>query len=844
MKAWDGSGSGSLALPEEGESPPTMPNSPTQLDMATMVRTQEVSPPLRPPSMSGGGSPPKHTSPRTVLTQMTDSPQVPTVRFAPPGYSPPPNNSPQPASANMSSLWRSPTHTPLGSTPLLPSNVSMRTQSFPRVTTQDDSVRESYRSTVSEGSAEETLAPAPSRAGQCTAVAVSVALLSAGVAPHFAVGASFDNARDFGAFLFILVSAAAACFTVYRNRPPPPVMMTGAVLVVCFYDWSQSSLLEGRVWPLGIPFLLMFEEQTWRLSACTFLGAWLLLERVEAAWDFGLQNGADLSGGKVPDVCRCAAPPCSIPKENAMLEWFVWVMMLASVFLAGGWCKESRSLKSMAREEELLSLVVNEVSVHKFESAHTVLLDEDSKDVASTLIDALTLFVATAQTVSRYIPFSSRPTDDDTKHLPPSPISSREVKKQGPRPPAIDVNSDPDDLPMSGALTPRIGLSKVTASTAGMILLSPSPSPAISPGGGMFRMFNSPGVAEVMFSPKGAAGHASDVFRRRSGPLSRKMSSNTIVPKLGRRSFNPFLAVVNIPSRSLVSLAIINCKGFLDFVSNSDIAPVQFHFQSEIPRLADIALKYRGVVDTVLADHTYVSFGTSRSCATHASSAAGCCFSAVKSEGSQNYLEMNASACSGRVLHGDFGGTGIARFLLIGRLCSFAAITERVGCQLDVPIIINSALKNDVEPFYACRLRGYVRYAKTPTQEPVRLWELCKERDRVGEAAGCEWMYALAGAAPDPWEAYNRAFIIWADGDPKGAARRLTEDITEHSPQVVRAAASELASRIASSGAGSCAMTITDIVMSTEGRPASLTNQPASPIRQRECSFGGANEKE
>eukprot|EP00665_Eupelagonemidae_sp_cell47_P017417 gene17417-biopygen4248 len=82
---------------------------------------------------------------------------------------------------------------------------------------------------------------------------------------------------------------------------------------------------------------------------------------------------------------------------------------------------------------------------------------------------------------------------------------------------------------------------------------------------------------------------------------------------------------------------------------------------------------------------------------------------------------MGRRACSGQALCGDFGSAAQQQFMVIGWVSSLVAVTERVATRWGVRVLVDAAVRADVELHWNCRLRDQVVYAKRGAEEPLLL---------------------------------------------------------------------------------------------------------------------------
>eukprot|EP01062_Namystynia_karyoxenos_P006635 TRINITY_DN12328_c0_g1_i2.p2 TRINITY_DN12328_c0_g1~~TRINITY_DN12328_c0_g1_i2.p2 ORF type:complete len:177 (+),score=29.28 TRINITY_DN12328_c0_g1_i2:1416-1946(+) len=103
--------------------------------------------------------------------------------------------------------------------------------------------------------------------------------------------------------------------------------------------------------------------------------------------------------------------------------------------------------------------------------------------------------------------------------------------------------------------------------------------------------------------------------------------------------------------------------------------------------------------------------------------------------------------------------------MVIGAANSFVVAAERAAAAWRFDVLVDAEVYAEVEPLWSCRLRKVVRFAKLGSR-PVALWEVLDERIRSG--ANDEWMYELASALRNPWDAYNEAVAQWCTATISG----------------------------------------------------------------------------
>eukprot|EP00756_Hemistasia_phaeocysticola_P066601 Hpha_TRINITY_DN9346_c0_g2::TRINITY_DN9346_c0_g2_i1::g.26024::m.26024 len=183
-------------------------------------------------------------------------------------------------------------------------------------------------------------------------------------------------------------------------------------LAVMFIDIFDAALLRPRFWffvVLLMSALLAYTRPAiirWIIPSALII---LLLERVESTSRFGLY---DVLQERIPPLCHCADPPCSIPVFDAFISFmFMMLIIVLSFYIS------SRSHKALQREmhtTESLIKVVSEVALalaqYDIGKAETVIavnsLPPDLVDSYEKLLDNLNSYRV-------YLPDALLESDDD-----------------------------------------------------------------------------------------------------------------------------------------------------------------------------------------------------------------------------------------------------------------------------------------------------------------------------------------------------------------------------------------------------------------------------------------------
>ena len=86
-------------------------------------------------------------------------------------------------------------------------------------------------------------------------------------------------------------------------------------------------------------------------------------------------------------------------------------------------------------------------------------------------------------------------------------------------------------------------------------------------------------------------------------------------------------SIIQKPSRKVVSLVAFNRGGFLEAVSRAPVSDVSSWMSLEVGLCSERIAKHKGVVDLLLADRVFGSFGAARQCFVHRQAAVRCAHS-------------------------------------------------------------------------------------------------------------------------------------------------------------------------------------------------------------------------
>eukprot|EP00756_Hemistasia_phaeocysticola_P010702 Hpha_TRINITY_DN15036_c1_g10::TRINITY_DN15036_c1_g10_i1::g.123316::m.123316 len=144
----------------------------------------------------------------------------------------------------------------------------------------------------------------------------------------------------------------------------------------------------------------------------------------------------------------------------------------------------------------------------------------------------------------------------------------------------------------------------------------------------------------------------------------------------------------------------------------------------------------KGVVDTVAGDRRSASFNGRKPCANHAIAAVGVAFNRP-SPGAA----MSAGVVTGPVVSGDFGGSSLVRYMVLGSLTSFLSQVERIARQWNCTVLASQEAYGAAEFQWDGVLKGAVTYKKW-SNAANRLFSIVEYKG-IKNQDNEEWMYQL-----------------------------------------------------------------------------------------------------
>ena len=170
----------------------------------------------------------------------------------------------------------------------------------------------------------------------------------------------------------------------------------------------------------------------------------------------------------------------------------------------------------------------------------------------------------------------------------------------------------------------------------------------------------------------------------------------------------------------------------------------------------------RGMVDVFVGDRIYCSFNTSKTCASHATSALHAATLLLRGDDNNIAPHVNMGVATGKVLRGDMGCEVMRRFSMVGTLARDVNVLERAGRVLGCSVLCNRLCFSDAECEHELRLIPCkIELAAGCDTEVVA--ELVVPKGARAASVVDEWMYVVGGKKD--WEDYNLAVRSFMRGE-------------------------------------------------------------------------------
>ena len=170
----------------------------------------------------------------------------------------------------------------------------------------------------------------------------------------------------------------------------------------------------------------------------------------------------------------------------------------------------------------------------------------------------------------------------------------------------------------------------------------------------------------------------------------------------------------------------------------------------------------RGMVDVFVGDRIHCSFNTSKTCASHATSALHAATLLLRGDDNTLPPHVNMGVATGKVLRGDMGCEVMRRFSMVGTLARDVNVLERAGRVLGCSVLCNRLCFSDAECEHQLRLIPCkIELASGCDAEVVA--ELVVPKGARAASVVDEWMYVVGGKKD--WEDYNTAVRSFMRGE-------------------------------------------------------------------------------
>ena len=170
---------------------------------------------------------------------------------------------------------------------------------------------------------------------------------------------------------------------------------------------------------------------------------------------------------------------------------------------------------------------------------------------------------------------------------------------------------------------------------------------------------------------------------------------------------------------------------------------------------------FRGMVDVFVGDRIHCSFNTSKTCASHATSALHAATLLLRDD-DDIAPHVNMGVATGKVLRGDMGCEVMRRFSMMGTLARDVNVLERAGRVLGCSVLCNRLCFSEGECEHELRLIPCkIELAAGCDAEVVA--ELVVPKGATTTSPVEEWMYVVGGKKD--WEDYNLAVRSFLRGE-------------------------------------------------------------------------------
>eukprot|EP00756_Hemistasia_phaeocysticola_P016339 Hpha_TRINITY_DN15469_c4_g5::TRINITY_DN15469_c4_g5_i1::g.174577::m.174577 len=530
------------------------------------------------------------------------------------------------------------------------------------------------------------------------------------------------------------------------------------VYVVMLFDWYSASVLNARQWTVSVIildiFLTLRVREIWNLLVISTMLLWLVIERSESAFRFGLYDEGmkdAVEPGTIIGVCDCSNPPCSVTWYTPMTACIIFIIVfLLDYHFTRGFCRSmDEQLRVLETVISVSALVATRLAEYDVDAAESAVCSDRGQELPPGLLEPFQKLLANLRNYKRYLPQSCLP-----------------------------EGGQEEEISMESSLRSRVGI-KGAMSAAGhdspqwksAIMVADNLSDASSVNSGIRRVESEIGGMPGKFARMGTMQSLEDSARMSDGGAPDHPSPGHAT--LGRssrveiESFGPGRLGSLKSDKKMVTLLCINHVGFLAAARTSGTSEIGAWMSEELTLFLAAVAEGRGIVDLVGGDHRWAVFNGSRSCVQHASMACICAVRFADLVGSNPFLadhplarSVTMALTSGPVVCGHFGNQTLMRFMVMGSVWNHASILDRLAAHWRTQTVVDEMTFADAGHLFLASLRAAVVFPKR-SKIPRRLWCLQGKKDVV---EGQEWMYAMEHHT-DPWANYNRAASAWIFGD-------------------------------------------------------------------------------
>eukprot|EP00756_Hemistasia_phaeocysticola_P057561 Hpha_TRINITY_DN3415_c0_g2::TRINITY_DN3415_c0_g2_i1::g.32733::m.32733 len=525
------------------------------------------------------------------------------------------------------------------------------------------------------------------------------------------------------------------------------------VVALIFLDWGLAALLWPRAWPavlllLNVALVADLSVWVWRVMLGITLAS-LLLERLDAALGVGLHDASRGGGGELP-LCNCASPPCGGAVINTVLQYLLMGGILVCEFgitaaLVHGTTSKLNVLRASC---DLANVVTAQLGRYEIEPAEDAVKNAEGV-VPQPLRESLSRLVVNLRHYRAFLPQSCLVPEEESASLS-GRAGSLSGKVGSDKTPKEPIGMDSSDQNLQRQFS---AVSAVSSSYPGLVpVASNNSSHTGSPAGSARLRFGG--------SPHQAGGWS---WRSKLTGQETAHSLHSLMSVPSARTSPVIVAPALEPREKKVTLVVANRRGWLQWLKEQPLTGASGSIDRLVTAFSASLTERKGVVDLISGDHAFGSFNAVRPCGTQSEAAVVAC---LRLQSRLKQDNISCVCCSGHGLCSNYGNADTKRFMVVGTVSADSHVVERLATRWGCDLLVDQVVRGDVDLTYVCRLKASVHYVRRGRQS--LLWEVLGEKQRHRKsstsAAESEWMYDLAGCAPNPWDAYNSAMRLFIHG--------------------------------------------------------------------------------